>query len=335
MKMIDYLTIPKTLTDKSEFTEASREELRVLLALIEANGRFSSEEELAKKAATSKARAVSSLVFWEEAGVITPREKGAEAIENLTRPTITEEFEERIELGEISEESAVKVAKDIRDNGLSELLNECALIMEKPTLSTAEAKQICAIYTQYALGEEYIITLAAYIAQKGKLTAQRLVIEAERLVKRGIDCVEALEKYIIEKDKESGAGWEFKHLLGIYNRNLSKSEQEYVNKWYYEYGFSEEIIGIAFDITVVNTAGKVSLPYMDKLLTHWNECGCKTADDCNNLIERERTEKKVSEKAEEKVKKASAPKKQTPRYGDFDVNDAFKKALQRSYGDKK
>lgn len=332
--MIDYSTLQEAITDKQEFTEASREELRVLLALIEADGKYSSDEELAKKASTSKARAMSALVFWEEAGIITPRKNEANVQENVTRPTVTQEFEERIELGEISEESAVKVAKDIRDNGLQELLAECALIMDKPALSTAEAKQICAVYTQYALGEEYIVTLAAYIAEKGKLTAQRLAIEAERLVKRGIDCTEALEKYIMEKENESGAEWEFKRLMGIYNRNLSKTEQEYVNKWYYTFGYSADVIGEAFDLTVVNTS-KFSLPYMDKLLTHWNESGCKTAEECRALSERERAEKKAAQASEEKNKKPAAPKKQTPRYGDFDVNDAFKKALQRSYGDKK
>ncbi len=332
--MIDYSVLPLSLTGKEEFTEASREELRTLLALIESNGRYDSDENLAKRASVSKARALSALVFWEEAGVITPRAEGESSLENLTRPTVTEEFEERIELGEISEESAVKVAKDIRDNDLKELLNECALIMDKPALSTAEAKQISAIYTQYALGEEYIITLAAYIAQKGKLTAQRLAIEAEKLVKRGIDCTEALEKYIMQKENESGAEWEFKHLLGIYNRNLSKSEQEYVNKWYYDFGYSAEVIGEAYDLTVVNTS-KPSLPYMDKLLTHWKDSGCKTAEECRALTERERAEIKATEATGEKSKRTSTPKKQTPRYGDFDVNDAFKKALQRSYGDKK
>ena len=332
--MIDYSVLPLSLTDREAFTEASREELRVLLALIESNGRFDSEDELSKKASTSMARALSSLVFWEEAGVIAPRAESEKTAENLTRPSITEEFEERIELGKISDEGSVKVAKDIRDNNLKELISECALIMNKPALSTEEAKQICAIYTQYALGEEFIVTLAAYIADKGKLTAQRLAIEAERLVKRGIDCTEALERYIIEKQNESGAEWEFKRQFGIYKRNLSNTEQEYAKRWYYEFGYSAEIVGEAYNITTLHT-GELNFPYMNKILVHWNDSGCKTLEDCRSLSERERAEIKAAEATEEKQKKTSTPKKQTPRYGDFDVNDAFKKALQRSYGDKK
>ena len=97
---ISYITSPLSLSDKDAFSEASKEELRVLLALIECGGRFDSVAELASHARVSVARAGSSLVFWEEAGVIRKTES----------QTITEEFEERIELGKIREIPAKEAA---------------------------------------------------------------------------------------------------------------------------------------------------------------------------------------------------------------------------------
>lgn len=319
--MIEYSVLPLSLTKKEAYTEASREELMVLLALIESGGKRD-EDEIAEAAKISRTRVRSAIVFWEEAEVILKKDS--------EKSSVTEEFEEKIILGKITERGAEEVAGEIRDCDLADLISECAAMMQKPALSTEETKIITAIYTQLALGVEYIITLAAYMSDKGKLTAQRLGAEAERLVKRGIDCVEELEKYISAKENESGAEWEFKRICGIYNRNLSKRETELVNKWYYTFAFSDEVIGEAYDITVVNT-GKLSLPYMDKLLTHWHSEGCLSLEDCKRVIEREKAEKEAEKSAQ---KPPSIPRKRnTPRYGDFDANDAFAKALLRSYGD--
>ncbi len=322
--MIDYKFNAAALTASEAFTEASREELRVLLALIASGGRAESEGELAKAAGVSRGRASSSLVFWEESGIITERDG---------IPTITEEFEERVQLGKLDTGTAISAAKSVRDNELAALIAECARLMDRPALNTEEIKTINALYTQFKLDEEYIITLAAYINDKGKLTAARLGTEAEKLVKRGIDTAEGLMAYIEEKANESTDEWEFRHLLGIYNRTLTKSEQEYVKKWYGEFGYGEDIIGEAYDITVRNTS-KLSLPYMDTLLTSWHESGCKTLDECRAAIEKDKAARAVEEKQKTPPKMPRTPKN-APRYGNFDPLEAFEAALKRSYGDEK
>ena len=127
--------------------------------------------------------------------------------------------------------------------------------------------------------------------------------------------------------------WEFRHLLGIYNRTLTKSEQDYVKKWYGEFGYGEDVVGEAYDIAVRNT-GKISLPYMDTLVSHWHEDGCKTLDDCRALIERDKAAKAVEDKQKTPPKMPRA-QKSAPRYGNFDPIEAFEAALKRSYGDEK
>ena len=322
--MTEYKFNPAALTSGDAFTEASREELRVLLAIIAAGGRVEGDGALAEAASVSRGRASSSIVFWEESRVIT---------QNDGTPTITAEFEERIELGKLDTGTAVSAAKSVRDNELCALISECATLMGRPALSTEEIKTINALYTQFSLDEEYIITLAAYLNEKGKLTATRLGAEAERLVKRGIDTAEGLMSYIEEKASESADEWEFRHLLGIYNRTLTRSEQEYVKKWYGEFGFGEDIIGEAYDITVRNTS-KLSLSYMDALLTNWHAEGCKTLEECRAAVERDKAKRAAEEKQKTPPKMPRA-QKTAPRYGNFDPLEAFEAALKRSYGDEK
>ena len=316
-----YAVTPLRLSGNSALTEASKEELRVLLLLIELGGRVECVGDMAKAAAISEARCKSALAFWEESGVITARDGD--------NPAIINEFEEKLRPGEIDEVESVKVAESIRKEGLALMLEECAKQLGQACLSNAEVKSLTALHTQYGLAPEFVAILASYLSKKGALKVRRLCNEAIRLSGKKIDTVEALERYIDEKETTSGIEWEFRRLLGIHGRNLTPSEKGYFKKWSEEYEYSVSIVEEAFDIAVMNTKdSKGDLRYMDSVLTDWHNAGCKTVSECKaRSAARHYTDKSAEPK---KRQKTDAP---TPRYGNFDVNDAFKKALERSYGE--
>ena len=321
--MMQYKVKPLSVSDKEAFTEASREELRALIVIIERDGQISGAEELAKIAGISKARAVSSLALWEEAGVI----------KRMTdAPTITEEFEARLDAGEIQEETAVNVARSIRASKLADMISECAVLLGRAALNTSEIKQITALHEQYALSAEYIVTLAAYMAERGKLTVTRLVNKAIDLSSRDIDSLKTLESYIIERESESEAEREFRKLFGIYGRAPSKTEKECFKKWSKDFGYFTDVVGEAYDIAVTN-ATRGHLSYADKLLTRWYDTGCRTLSECKQRYEADEAEKKAA-KASEKHTAKKDTKREGERYGAFDANDALMKALERSYGKK-
>ena len=96
---------PLRLRGSVAFTEASREELRARIALVELGGVAESESELASAAEISPARCKAALAFWEESGVIIPADQH----------TVSEEFEGRLVRGEIDERPAREVAVSISD----------------------------------------------------------------------------------------------------------------------------------------------------------------------------------------------------------------------------
>lgn len=321
--MTKYIINTSGLSERECFADASKEELRVLLALISKNGNLGNDTELASLAHTSKARAVASLTFWQEAGVIS------EAIATPADENIREEYQN----GEEPEQRLENIAKEIKNKDLASLLSECARLMDKPMLSTSEAKSIVSVYTKYELNEEYIITLAAFLKERSKLSAIKLAKDAEMLVKKGISCLEELEIYLATVASLSSAEWEYKKLLGIYGRSLSDDETKRAERWFYTYGYSEEIIGLAYSITTTAT-GKQEIAYMDKIITGWYEGGCKTLDDCKTQHEKFKEERR-SENApssDSSSVKARRKQKEKPRYGNFDVSEAFARALERSYG---
>lgn len=316
MERIDYFLSLSSLPGDPAFSEASREELRVLLTLVSLEGKSDSDSALASISGVSLARCRAALVFWEDAGFIKKRSEGG----------IIEEFEERLVRGEIDEEPAVRVADHIRQENLSSMLHECTRLLGQSCLSNVEVKHLTALNSQYGLSPEFIVTLAAHLESRDALTVKKLCNKAIDLEKAGIDDLDKLEEYIT--NSENPAIWEFRRLIGIYGRNLSPTERQLFTKWSDEFGYSVSIVGEAYDIAVLNT-GKGNLAYMDKVLSAWHEAGCKTLSDCQSASNVERAKRAASGTK----KKSAKTTPETPRYGDFDINDAFKKALERSYGE--
>ena len=326
MSKINFRVLLRPLSECQGFTEMTAPELRVLVALIENGGCLGSTGELAELSGTTEVRAVSTLTLLTEMGLIAP-----EGEDLQPRGGIVEEFEYRIREGEIESQSAASVAKTIRDGNLAEMISECAVIFEEPALSSEHTAILTALYTQYGLSPEYILTLAAYMATKGKPNASTLKNKAISLHKRGIDTVEELERYIGDLERENTADWELKRLFGIKGRNLSDAELAYFRRWCEEFDFTTEIISSAYDICSVATGGKLSLPYMDKILTEWHEFGCKTLDECRRHEEKNKADRREAYKPKAKPREKEKPK--PPRYGSFDVDEAFQAALRRSFGD--
>ena len=319
-----YRVTPLRISQNPAFSEASKEELRTLLVLIETDGVVQSDETIAAMAGVSLARCRSAIAFWEECGIISPDDN---------TPRITLEFEERLVRGEIDEVPAKDVAESIREENLSSMIDECAMMLGQSCLSHSDVKLLTALYTQYGLSPEFIVTLAAHLLAGGRLTVRNLCNKAIELSGKGCSDVESLERYIADKEEGNGAEWEYRRVMGIYGRNLSQSEKTYFKKWSEEFGYSATIIEEAYDIAVMNTkSGRGDIRYMDSVLTSWHNAGCRTVSECRERVEAERA-KKSAQNPDTQTKRRQKSQAETPRYGNFDIEAAFKDAVSRSFGD--
>ena len=327
MSKLKFTISPLTVTKSPAFCEASREELRVLLAIIECGGECD-EDELSRLAAVSRSRCAAALTLWESEGIIARGD--TPEIPREERATIVEEFEERITLGELRKSTSREAARTVRDENLASMIDECARIMGRAALSSEEIKELEVLYSALALSPEYIISLAAHLSRASeRVTVTSLARKADELSRKGIVTFEELDSYIGMQERESATDKEIRRALSIRGRALVPDELELFHKWSEKFGYSMEIIKAAHNKAVMATGGR-SLAYMDTLLTAWHEAGCKTVDDCLKNSEAFSTEYK-QKKSPGRKKKIEEPK---PRYGDFDVNEAFERALKRSFGEK-
>ena len=301
------------------FREASKDELKILVALIAAKGEEISVDALSEKLGISRARVMACITLFEESGVIAKCDDGLLA-----------EVEYEFEPTKDKKDSSLEVARSIRENDLYELNAEMENIFEK-TLEAREIERITSLYTKKGLSPEYILTLAAYLKDHRQvLTVESIVREANKLIANGTDTLEELEMYVKEKNEEIAGEMEMRRLFGIYGRTLTKTEREHFKRWMHEYGYSVNIIGEAYDVTVA-AINKISLPYINSILTEWHAAGCSTIEECRAKINtRKHDNAKNVNNSSQKPKKT--PTAEIPKYSNFNSEDALLRALERSYG---
>jgi DnaD/phage-associated family protein len=302
-------TIEK-LCESEEFLTASKDELRALVVLL-SKGRISADD-LANYARITKARAKGALILWEEVGVF-----------ELEKESIIEDiYPERESTFGVMEEPRQRVAKTIQSEELATLLEECAKLLGKPTLNDPEVKIITGLYSQYGLTEEYLFTLFSDITYRSaKPTAKKLEVEAIRLFEKGIDTTEGLSEYFHHRDSVRESERVVRRALSL-GRALSPSEKRLAESWVSDYGYGEEMITFAYDVATSSTTSP-TLKYIAPILNRWHENGLKTVEDARAFQEANKGEGKPTKKS----------KKEAPRYGNFDPDEAFKRALERSYSE--
>ena len=309
------------ITELDCFREATKDELKILIAIKSLEDTPFCAESLADMLGVSAARIKAAITLFEESSVLVAR-----------GDTILAEVEYEFEpKKEKTTENKIKTANSLRDNHLQDLIQDMENLLEK-TLSARETERISNLYTEKSLSPEYILTLTSFLkARRNPLTVEAIVREAGKLAEKNVTALEELEIYVKEKESEIKGEMEMRRLLGIHSRSLTPSERTFFKKWLHEFGYSSVIIGEAYDICVAAT-GKLSESYMDSILTGWHDAGCKTLEECRARVSIRKQEKaKKANSNSQKSKKTTEA--ETPKYADVNSEDALMRALERSYGE--
>ena len=149
-------------------------------------------------------------------------------------------------------------------------------------MNTEELKILLSFQRYLGLSAEVISVLVSYCKdrarQKGNLrnpSLRTIEKEAYRWAEQGIDTLEEAAAFIQNQNLRASRLGHLLELLQIRGRTLTQAEERYATAWL-EMGLDDEAISMAYERTCLNTGG-MSWPYMNKILTHWNETGLKTA----------------------------------------------------------
>lgn len=188
------------------------------------------------------------------------------------------------------------------------LCNECQNVLGK-SFTAQDYNNVMQLKSYFKFSDEYVLLLLAHCVESEKANWAYIRKIATNLYDEGISSYSKLEAHFSARRNKRSLEYKIRKLLGIGEREFTKSEKSYIEKWI-GLKLSIELLTKAYEITIEKT-GKISYSYMAKILDNWQIAGIKTVEDV--------------EKSQESYKS-----KQKMSMSTFETDDFFEAALKRS-----
>ena len=182
------------------------------------------------------------------------------------------------------------------------------------TFSAIECEKFAYFYDVLHMSCELLEYLAEYCAEGGHTSIRYIEKVALNWYQAGIHTRDEAREHSTRYSKDTSAVMK---AFGIMGRNAGTAEQEFMRRWFKEFGFDAAIVTEACNRTLTAT-GAASFPYADKILTGWKENGVRTLQDVETLDKR---------RQEKQVKKSGTASRQTRNTS----TNRFNNFEQRSY----
>lgn len=179
------------------------------------------------------------------------------------------------------------------DKEASMLFEQAELLYNRP-LKPSERRNLLFILETTNLSVDIILMAIDYSLRIDKPSSRYLLTICENWDDNDINSHSKAEEYIkflIEKNQIERL---ICNCFGIHNRKLSSNECKSIDKWVNSYKFSIEMIEEAYNRCIDNT-GKLSFPYIGKILSKWNKSGVDSIDkieDYENSFKNKKENKK-------------------------------------------
>lgn len=182
------------------------------------------------------------------------------------------------------------------------------------TFSAIECEKFAYFYDVLHMSCELLEYLAEYCAEGGHTSIRYIEKVALNWYQAGIHTRDEAREHSTRYSKDTSAVMK---AFGIMGRNAGTAEQEFMRRWFKEFGFDAAIVTEACNRTLTAT-GAASFPYADKILTGWKENGVRNLQDVETLDKRHQ---------EKQAKKSGTASRQTRSTS----TNRFNNFEQRSY----
>ncbi len=295
--------------------QATRRDLKLLLVLA-ADARIREDyaaeaDRVAAEAGVTRAQLDQALRFWQGAGVIDVA-GGEEEAEAAPAVKAAPQKKHLARADALPEYTSDQLSHLLETRTEARSLIDAAQQTCGRMFTTMEVGIVLGMLDALGLEEEYILTLLAWCTQHGKKSVRYAEKMAIALCdEEEIRDAEALNRYLRDREAKEGIISRLRTMFGADARSLTQKEKNAITRWLDSYGYGEEIIARAYEITV-NATTKPSIPYADSILTRWHSQGITTLEE-------------IDADARARGEAQSG----TP--SSFDTDEYFEDALKRSY----
>ena len=332
--------VPTSVVDDN-IRLASVLQLKVLLYMLRYSDKDLSGEDISAALSIDKADAEDAMIFWQERGLLIKSDEVAKPIlhlESTSEVTIAKAEPETQTVPEVQEKKVGdiplsrpphdQVAARVQEcKEFSGLFAEAQAALGK-TIGFDGQSVLVMMHDSYGLPFEVILMAVEYSASQNKTGYSSIAKLGKYWSEQGIDTLEGAMEYIEEHNVVNETWNKLRSLTDISNRTPTSKQRGYLVAWIKEYGYDENIIYYAYEESIDRT-GKMSMPYMDKIIRNWHEKGVKTPMD----IQREKA--KWQEERDKKLPQKNTGKQRTPALlqdePSYDVSAFTKKGIGLKY----
>lgn len=311
-------------------TGANGEYVKVYLYLLRNRNRDISIDQIAEALNHTEADVQRALAYWQKIGVLGAEsergltsEKSAAPVRGITsdrsaagaaagRDFMPERTTtaERVSYAGMEAAHSEKIKSDPVDMSRltsDESFKQLVYIAQKylnKLLTPTDCQILGNLYTNLGFSGELLEYLIEYCVQNHHTSLRYMEKVALGWHERGIKDV--------EQAKASGRGYTkgsfaVMRAMGLSDRSPAEIESKFIEKWFWEYGFTRELIVEACSRTI-RQIHKPSFDYADKILRDWKDAGVKSFRDVAEL--------------DKKRKEIADAKKTQPGVGNSIANNA-------------
>lgn len=303
------VAVPHEFID-TYMVEANGEYVKVFLYLLRHENELERLEnsDIADALKITEADVRRALTYWEKLGVLTSARETASPAENPNVAAARETALSAENPGAVTAEGVpalppagdggARMERLSGDEEFTALLYVVQQYLQK-NFTQIECEKFAYFYDCLGMSSELLEYLAEYCADSGHTGIRYLEKVALNWYQQGIRTGEEAKDYTLRYSRDISSVMK---AFGITGRNPATSEQEYIKKWFKQFGFDRKIVVEACNRTIKAT-GAASFPYADKILSGWKENGVKVLADVGEV------DKKRQKQAEQSREKKTAPKK--------------------------
>ena len=277
-KAPDYILLEKDFV-LNKMPVANAAYVKVYLYILALSGSSLEYSAIANAFSMLESDVVNAVKYWTEQGVLS--ENNGTITFGKTQSAQPETPAQPVH----NEESRITVKKSdytasqisdavIAIPALRDMLAVSEELLQKP-LNPSEMETLYWFYDGLGLSPEAILMLIEYCVSKGKPRLSYAEKVALSWCERGLVTPEDISRYLRDSER---ADEDIKYIadkMGIGGRPLASGEEQYFSKWLGEFNMSREMILLAHEYCLMQT-GKLSFPYIDKILERWHNDGIFT-----------------------------------------------------------
>ena len=255
-----------------------------------------------------------ALAYWERAGLVCCTESQIpvrKAVQSQTeeKPSAVSQSYGQDDLNRLS-----------GDDAFAELLYIAQKYMNK-VFSQRECQIFAYLYDGLHMRPDLLEYLVEYCVQLGHANIRYIEAVALNWHQKGITTVDSARTYAVSYSKDSFAVMK---AFGLTDRKPAPAEQQIIEKWFQEWGFTRELVLEACRRTI-EAIHSPSFKYTDTILSDWKKAGVHCMEDVLRL-DRERGKKRAEEKGRP-VSQSASGRRISNQFHNFEQRDVDYDAL--------